>query len=49
MLPLVCTARALPERIERLAWWDWEHERLRRALPAFRSLGVEAFLEAHGG
>ena len=21
----------------RLAWWDWDHERLRRALPDFRS------------
>ena len=42
-------SEAIAERIERLAWWDWEHERLRRALPDFRSLGVEAFLEAQGG
>ena len=32
-----------------LAWWDWEHERLRAALPDFRALSVEAFLEKHGG
>jgi hypothetical protein len=36
-------------RIERLAWWDWDHETLRRALPDFRALGVEAFLDRHGG
>lgn len=37
------------ERLMALAWWDWDHDRLRVALPAFRSLDVEAFLEAHGG
>lgn len=37
------------ERLEALAWWDWDHERLRRALPDFRALGIEAFLEKHGG
>lgn len=40
---------AIAERIERLAWWDWGHERLRLALPEFRGLAVEAFLERHGG
>jgi phosphonate metabolism protein (transferase hexapeptide repeat family) len=35
---------AVAERIERLAWWDWDHEALRTALPDFRSLGVEEFL-----
>jgi phosphonate metabolism protein (transferase hexapeptide repeat family) len=34
-------------RLERLAWWDWSHERLRSALPDFRSLPVEAFLDIH--
>ena len=24
-----------------LAWWDWDHEMLRRVLPDFRKLGVE--------
>jgi len=27
-----------------LAWWNWDHERLRAALPDFRALSVEAFL-----
>lgn len=37
------------ERLLALAWWDWDHERLRAALPDFRTLAVEAFLEKHGG
>ncbi len=36
-------------RLKALAWWDWDHERLRRALPDFRNLPVEAFLDRHGG
>jgi phosphonate metabolism protein (transferase hexapeptide repeat family) len=36
------------ERLLALAWWDWDHERLRLALPDFRALSVEAFLEKHG-
>lgn len=39
----------IAERLLALAWWDWSHERLRRALPDFRSLGAEAFLERYGG
>jgi hypothetical protein len=34
-------------RLMALCWWDWPHEALRRALPDFRSLGVEAFLEKY--
>lgn len=30
-----------------LEWWDWDHETLRRALPDFRKLGVEEFLEKY--
>ncbi len=37
------------ERLRRLAWWDWDHERLRQALPDFRTLAIEEFLERHGG
>lgn len=37
------------ERLIALAWWDWDHDRLRAALPDFRALGAEAFLEKHGG
>ena len=36
---------AIAARLMRLAWWDWDHERLRRALPDFRGLPIEAFLE----
>jgi phosphonate metabolism protein (transferase hexapeptide repeat family) len=39
---------AIAERLQALAWWDWDHERLREALPEFRALPVEAFLEKHG-
>jgi len=38
---------AVAERLERLAWWAWDHERLRRALPDFRGLAIEAFLEKY--
>ena len=31
-------------RFERLAWWDWEHERLRAALDDFRKLSAADFL-----
>jgi phosphonate metabolism protein (transferase hexapeptide repeat family) len=35
------------DRLLRLAWWDWPHDRLAAALPDFRSLPIEAFLEKH--
>lgn len=38
---------AVSERLRQLAWWDWSHDRLRLALPDFRRLTVEAFLEKH--
>jgi phosphonate metabolism protein (transferase hexapeptide repeat family) len=41
-------AKEIGERMDRLAWWDWSHERLRRALPDFRKLSAEAFLDAYG-
>ncbi|WFU41675.1 DapH/DapD/GlmU-related protein [Bradyrhizobium sp. CB82] len=31
-------------RLAKLAWWDWDHESLREALPDFRKLGIEDFL-----
>jgi phosphonate metabolism protein (transferase hexapeptide repeat family) len=34
-------------RLAELAWWDWDHETLRRALPDFRKLDVEGFLEKY--
>ena len=45
--------RRFPEevaaRLRTLAWWDWDHERLRAALPDFRKAGVEAFLQKYAG
>jgi hypothetical protein len=35
------------DRLLALAWWDWDHDRLRRALEDFRTLKAEAFLERH--
>lgn len=43
-------ARFAPGTIDRLlalAWWDWDHSRLRAALQDFRALKAEAFLEKH--
>src|SRR6202171_5809463 len=43
---------AITSRLAELAWWDWDHEALRTALPDFRRLDVEDFLvkyEAAGG
>jgi serine acetyltransferase len=34
-------------RLDSLKWWDWSHEQLRRALPDFRQLGIEAFLDKY--
>jgi phosphonate metabolism protein (transferase hexapeptide repeat family) len=34
----------ITDRLAALAWWDWDHETLRRALPDFRRLAVEDFL-----
>lgn len=39
----------IAERLMALAWWDWEHDRLRGALEDFQALPVEAFLDKHGG
>ena len=33
------------ERLDRLAWWHWSHAALRKAVPDFRALSVEAFLD----
>lgn len=41
--------RRTAERYQALAWWDWDHARLRVALEDFRTLEAEAFLEKHGG
>lgn len=41
--------RSIAERMEKLAWWDWDHARLRGALDDFRKLDAEAFLSRYGG
>lgn len=40
---------AVIERLLALAWWHWDHQRLRQALPDFRALPAEAFLEKYHG
>lgn len=37
------------DRLLTLAWWNWDHARLRSALTDFRRLKAEAFLDLHGG
>jgi phosphonate metabolism protein (transferase hexapeptide repeat family) len=39
----------IAERLMRLSWWDWPHAALRRALPDFRQLPIEAFLSKYEG
>jgi phosphonate metabolism protein (transferase hexapeptide repeat family) len=34
-------------RLTALGWWNWSHETLRSALPDFRKLGVDAFLDKY--
>jgi hypothetical protein len=40
---------AVTSRLAALAWWDWDHEALRRALPDFRKLAIEDFLARYEG
>lgn len=37
----------IADRLQRLAWWDWDHGRLCAALPDFRALSIEQFLEKY--
>lgn len=39
--------RRTAERFQALAWWDWDHGRLRAALDDFRGLSADQFLEKH--
>ena len=41
-------APQVADRLLALAWWDWDHDRLRAALEDFRALKAEAFLEKYG-
>lgn len=38
---------AVAGRLQALRWWDWPHDALRAALPDFRRLPVEAFLDKY--
>lgn len=57
MIVAGCPARPLrprfaPQVIARLlalAWWDWDHSRLRGALQDFRTLKAEEFLQRYEG
>jgi len=35
------------DRLAQLAWWDWNHDTLRAALPDFRKPAIEDFLEKY--
>jgi phosphonate metabolism protein (transferase hexapeptide repeat family) len=37
----------IASRLDAMAWWDWSHDKLHQALPDFRKLGIEAFLEKY--
>lgn len=37
----------IAERLIALAWWDWDHTRIRNALDDFRMMKAEAFLEKY--
>jgi phosphonate metabolism protein (transferase hexapeptide repeat family) len=38
---------AMGVQLDRLAWWDWSHDRLRDALDDFRSLDIATFIARH--
>lgn len=40
-------SEAVADRLARLAWWDWDHGVLRDALPDFRKLPIENFLDKY--
>lgn len=35
------------QRLQAMAWWDWDHLKLKLALPDFRALSAEAFVEKY--
>ncbi len=41
-------ADRVAEGLERVAWWDWDRDRLRAAMGDFRGLSAEAFVEKYG-
>lgn len=39
----------IADQLIALAWWDWDHGRIRAALDDFRAMSALAFLNAYGG
>jgi hypothetical protein len=39
---------AQAEALQAIAWWDWSHEAFGAALPDFRALSVDAFIDKYG-
>ena len=39
--------QAVAERMQALAWWDWDHDRLFAALDDFRHMDAEKFVEKY--
>ncbi|MEL6582951.1 MAG: DapH/DapD/GlmU-related protein [Pseudomonadota bacterium] len=37
------------EALLEIAWWDWDHARFGKALPDFRTLAIDAFIEKYRG
>ena len=33
------------EKLEALRWWDWEHEKIRRSIPAFQAGDLAALMD----
>ncbi len=40
-------SETVADRLMKLSWWDWNHDRLRATLPDFRNLEIEAFLDKY--
>lgn len=39
--------RAQGDALQEIAWWDWDRDRFRAAIPDFRGLSIDAFIEKH--
>jgi phosphonate metabolism protein (transferase hexapeptide repeat family) len=38
---------SVASRLDAMAWWDWSHDKLHQALPDFRKLEIDAFLDKY--
>jgi carbonic anhydrase/acetyltransferase-like protein (isoleucine patch superfamily) len=38
---------AQEEALMEIAWWDWDHDRFGAAVPDFRALEIDAFIEKY--